>query len=119
MIKKISTLILVIAILATANVFASARVDGSEGDKAPVAPTSQPKQKTEARDWKAIFAANKAKPFDPASRKSTLAEHQAQQKAGKKFSTTTKVLIGAGIAAAVIAVIFVVARNDLKDDILR
>jgi len=113
MIKKISTLILAITIFASANVFASARVDGSEGDNVEKTVSEGKK------NLKAIFAAKKKKPFDPASRKSTLADHQSQQKLGKKFSTTSKVLIGVGIAAAVAAVVVVVARKDLKDNILR
>ena len=119
MLKKLSAAILTLAVMAAANasVFASNNNGGDE-DKKPVKPAkSTPAKPTEHKDWRAIVAANREKPFDPASRKTTLAEHQAQQKAGKKFSTTKKVLIGVGVAVAAAAVIFVIARDDLKDDI--
>ena len=120
MLKKVSAFLLAAAIMTIANLNVFARTNGGENDKQPRRPApSAPAKPAETRDWRAVFAANREKPFDPASRKSTLAEHRAQQKAGKKFSTTGKVLIGVGVAAAVLAVVFVVARNDLKDDILR
>lgn len=53
------------------------------------------------------------------SSKSTLAEHQKSNKQHKRFSTTTKVLIGAGIAAAVLAVVVVVAKKDVERNIWR
>ena len=120
MLKKISAVLLTAAIMATANLNVIAHTKGGENDKQPPRPALPAAAKpSETKNWRAIFAENREKPFNPASRKSTLAEHQAQQKAGKKFSTTSKVLIGAGIAAAVLAVVFVVAREDLKDDILK
>ena len=120
MLKKLSAFLLATAILAAANANVLARTNGGENDKLPARPAqAAPAKPAEQKNWRQIFAENREKPFNPASRKSTLAEHQAQQKAGKKFSTTTKVLIGVGIAAAVLAVVFVVARDDLKDDILR
>lgn len=120
MLKKISAVLLTVAIMSAANLNVLARTNGGDDDKQPVrAAQPAPAKRSDAKDWRSIFSAKQEKPFDPASRKSTLAEHQAQQKAGKKFSNTKKVLIGVGIAAAVLAVVFVVARNDLKDDILR
>jgi ferric-dicitrate binding protein FerR (iron transport regulator) len=120
MLKKLSAVLMVTAIMVAANANVLARTNGGEDDKKSAkAAQAAPAKPTEEKNWRQIFAANREKPFDPASRKSTLAEHQAQQKAGKKFSTTTKVLIGVGIAAAVLAVVFVVARDDLKDDILK
>jgi hypothetical protein len=44
--------------------------------------------------------------------KSTLAEYERNKQQGKKFSTTTKVLIGVGIAAAVIGVVVFAASRD-------
>lgn len=49
------------------------------------------------------------------SKKDTLAEYERTKAQGKKFSTTTKVLIGAGIAAVVIAVVVIAASNGAKD----
>ena len=120
MLKKISTALLAATIFAVANTSVLARTNGGDTNKQPAKPAqSAPAKPAEQKNWRQIFEANREKPFDPASRISTLAEHLAQQKAGKKFSTRTKVLIGVGIAAAVAAVVFVVARNDLKDDILK
>lgn len=119
MLKKLSAAVLTMAIMVAANasVFAKNNNGGDE-DKKPAKPARTiPAKPSEPKDWRAIIAANRDKPFDPGSRKTTLAEHQAQQKAGKKFSTTKKVLIGVGVAVAVAAVIFVIAREDLKDDI--
>jgi len=119
MIKKFTSTLLMTAIMAIANGMAFARVNDSGADKAPVKAAVKAEEKREIKNWSAIFAAPQGKSFDPASRRSTLSEHQAQNKAAKKFSTTTKVLIGVGIAAAVVAIVFVAARDDLKDDIFR
>src|SRR5215213_10053869 len=45
------------------------------------------------------------------SHKSTLAEYEKTKQQGKRFSTTTKVLIGVGIAAAVIGVVVFAASR--------
>lgn len=119
MIKKLITIVLITAIMAGANLVAFAGIGDSERAKAPVKAAMKPEEKRETKNWTAIFAAPQNTSFDPASRKSTMADHQSQKKAAKKFSTTTKVLIGAGIAAAVVAIVFVAARKDLKDDIFR
>lgn len=51
--------------------------------------------------------------------KSTLAEHQKSAKQHKRFSTTTKVMIGAGIASAIVAVVVVLAKRDVERNIWR
>jgi len=119
MIKKLITTVLIATIMAAANLVAFARVGGGEADKAPAKAAANTAEKQETKNWTAILAEPQRSSFDPESRRSTLSEHQAQKKAAKKFSTTTKVLIGAGIAAAVVAIVFVAARKDLKDDIFR
>lgn len=49
------------------------------------------------------------------SEKNTLANYEKQKAAGKRFSTTTKALIGVGIAAAVIGiVVFAASRDKIK-----
>lgn len=118
MIKKLTTTFMMAAIVATANMFAFASGNDGATDKSPVK-TARTEEKREARNWSAILAVPQSKSFDPTSMKSTMSEHQAQKKAAKRFSTTTKVLIGVGIAAAVIAIVFVAARDDLKDDLLK
>ena len=119
MIKKLIITVLITVIMAAANLVAFARASGGEGDKPPVKTAASPAEKRETKNWTAVFAAPQRNSFDPESRRSTLSEHQAQKKAAKKFSTTTKVLISAGIAEAVVAIVFVAARKDLKDDIFR
>jgi hypothetical protein len=118
MTKKLISTVLVAVIIAAANLIAFARVDGNDADKAPVKVTASAPEKRETKNWGAIFAAPRHKSFDPQATKVTQAEHQAQKKAAKKFSTTTKVMIGVGIAAAVVAIVFVAARKDLKDNLL-
>lgn len=49
------------------------------------------------------------------TKKDTLAEYEKTKAQGKKFSTTTKVLIGAGIAAAVIGIVIIAASKGAKD----
>lgn len=50
-----------------------------------------------------------------APEKSTLDSYEQAKKSGKKFSTTTKVLIGVGIAAAVVGVVvFAASRDKIK-----
>ena len=46
------------------------------------------------------------------SNKSTLAEYERQKKQSKGMSTTTKVLIGVGIAAGVLAIVAFAASRD-------
>lgn len=118
MLKKLSAAVLTLTVMAAANAHAFARSnDGGESDKTPATTRTATTPVTKHRP--AVFTSERTKTSEPALPGSTLAEHQAQKKAGRKFSTTTKVLIGAGIAAAVLAVVFVAARNDLKDDISR
>lgn len=47
--------------------------------------------------------------------KSTMADYERQKCQGKKFSTTQKVLIGAGIAGAITVVVLVLANRDVKN----
>ena len=75
--------------------------------------------KTDSADLKSLVKARTGSNEVKISNKSTLADYQKAKQQSSKFSTTTKVLIGVGIAVAVVGVIFVVARRDLKSNILR
>lgn len=118
MFKKVSTAVLTAAIAIAANGNAFAASNGDNKDEAAAAAVKAERAAEAKRRFETAPAATK-KPFDPASQKSTMAEYERSKAAGKKLSTTTKVLIGVGIAAAVIAIVFVVAKDDLEDNILR
>lgn len=67
--------------------------------------------KEKADFYKKINSNNSS--FDFAkSEKSTLSDYEKQKAVGKKFSTTTKVLIGVGIAAAVVGIVVFAASRD-------
>jgi hypothetical protein len=108
----IAGLLSAIFIAANANVFAG--INEKDKDKKPTATES-----VKAEKRSVIDRAESAPSFDPYSAANLKADYNQNKKSGKKFSTTTKVLIGVGIAAAVLAIVFVAARNDLEDDILR
>ncbi len=118
MFKKITTALLTVAIAisTSANAFAESTSVNKNERSATIARTTKG---AESKKWLDTSQAAGEKPFDPASRKSTMAEYEKQKAAGKKLSTTTKVLIGVGIAVAVVAIVFVVAKDDLEDNILR
>jgi Flp pilus assembly protein TadB len=97
-----------------ANVFAQARA--SENNRAISAEKSETKfeaasvQKSSNPDLKkALFEKKDSSAY---KEKNNLAEYEKQKAQGKKFSTTTKILIGVGIAAAVIAIVVIAASQD-------
>ena len=116
MFKKIITVFLTAMIFTVAsgvNVFAqTGKIDENQT-------VAKQEIKTEGSDLKSLVKAQPDSTELKVSNKSTLADYQKAKQQGSKFSTTTKVLIGVGIAAAVVGVIFVVARRDLKSNILR
>jgi hypothetical protein len=63
-------------------------------------------------DFYKKLARNNASSDVSKGEKNTLAAYERQKAAGKKFSTTTKVLIGVGIAAAVIGIVVFAASRD-------
>ena len=65
-----------------------------------------------ARDLRSLVKAQTSSDGLNISRKSTLAEYERNKQQGKGFSTTTKVLIGVGIAAAVIGIVVFAASRD-------
>lgn len=112
MFRQILVTGLMTAIMAGANGYVLAAANDPEKDR-------ERALAAEKQDWRAAAERTESPVFDRASRKSTMKEYNQTKSANKGFSTTTKVLIGVGIAAAVLAVVFVAARDDLRDDILR
>lgn len=119
MLKKLLSAFLALMILTAASslsVFARANGGDEEKDK-KAAPAAQEKQteKTGRKNWSAIVKSES----DPAdlefTNKQTRREYEKLKAEGKKFSTTTKVLIGVGIAAAVIVVVAVLANKGARD----
>ena len=70
-----------------------------------------------AKDLKEAFKAEEKKDTLEVSDKSTMAEYERARRRGKGLSTTTKVLIGVGIAAAVVGILFAVGKRDLENNI--
>ena len=116
MLKKILVTSLTVIVLTVAtNVQAFAQTVKTDENQAVAKQEPQPS----AGDLKAVVKAKSKSGEVNVSNKSTLAEYERAKKQGKGLSTTTKVLIVAGIAAAVVAIIFVAAREDLEDNLLR
>lgn len=66
-------------------------------------------------DLKSVFSAKNDSSKQIGKEKNTLAEYEKNKAQGRKFSTTTKVLIGVGIAAAVIGVfVFAASRDKIR-----
>ena len=82
-------------------------INGDE--KTPVAVKKMPAGK---EDLKSVFSAKNDSSNEIGKEKNTLAEYEKSKAQGRKFSTTTKVLIGVGIAAAVIGVVVFAASRD-------
>jgi len=113
MLKKLLSAFLAFMILtmaSSANVFA--RAGGGDDEKTSVTDREKPSEKTD------LASALKVK-SDAANPKftgkDTLAEYEKTKAQGRKFSTTTKVLIGVGVAAAVIAIVVIVANKGAED----
>ncbi len=73
-------------------------------------------EKQTAKDLKKAFEAEEKKDTLEVSDKSTMAEYEKARRRGKGLSTTTKVLIGVGIAAAVVGILFV-GKRDLENNL--
>jgi hypothetical protein len=103
------------------NVNAFARAKAFENDKTSTAigRNSDPKSDTSANPKSSNPGLKKAlfekQPPAEIKEKDNLAAYERQKAKGNKFSTTTKVLIGVGIAAAVVGiVVFAASRDDIK-----
>lgn len=112
MIKKILSFCLAAIIFTLSsgiNVFAQT------GNLNPIETVAKQEVKNDARDLKSSIKAQSDAENQNASNKTTLADYEKAKKQGKKFSTTTKVLIGVGVAAAVIGiVVFAASRDKVK-----
>jgi hypothetical protein len=108
MLQKVLSMSLAVMILATASsvsVFANANGGGEKTTAAAEKPVEKIDLKT------AVKLKKDSVDLDNAS-KSTLADYRRAQKQGSKFSTTTKILIGVGIAAAVVGIVVFAASRD-------
>ena len=108
MFKKILSMCLAVMIFTVAssvNTFAqSAAVNENQ-------PTVQEKEAPKSDLLSAIRAQENSEKLN-ISNKSTLAEYERGKRQSKGFSTTTKILIGVGIAAGVIAIVAIAASRD-------
>lgn len=115
MLKKLLPASLIIMILMTASsVSVFARAIDNDG-KNDVAKAEKQADKNEKKDWSSIVKAKSDFGDAKFSGRQTLAEFEKQKAQGKKFSNTTKVLIGVGVAAAVIVVVALAFRKGTKD----
>ncbi|HRH40061.1 MAG TPA: hypothetical protein PKY82_00345 [Pyrinomonadaceae bacterium] len=102
MFKKITILTLLVSIFSiasSANIFAQTKMSD---ENQPVSINPEPRRET--------FLKKEVQPnFE---QKETMADYKKQKAQGSKFSTGTKVLIGVGIAAAVLGVVIFAASRD-------
>ena len=109
MLKKILTAFLAVMVLTVAlNTSVLARANDG-GDKKNGANREKTAEKA---DLKAVIKSKSDSSNPEFTEKSTMAEYERAKKQGGKFSTTTKVLIGVGIAAAILTVVVVAASRD-------
>jgi Flp pilus assembly protein TadB len=112
MLKKLLSAFLAFMILtvaSSASVFARA-IDSNE--KTGVA---KEEKQIEKRDLSSVLKTKNDSVNTTFTKKDTLAAYEKEKAQGRKFSATTKVLIGVGIAAAVVAIVAVAASNGAKD----
>ena len=114
MLKKLLVLSLAVIVLTVASGVNAFAQTGKTSENQAVA-----KREGDTGDLKSVIKSKSKSGDVTISDKSTLAEYERAKRQGKGLSTTTKVLIVAGIAVAVVAIIFVAARDDLEDNILR
>ena len=100
---------MILTAASSANVFARANDDN---EKTVV--TNREKQ-IEKRDLSSALKTKGDSVNSNFTKKDTLAEYEKTKAQGRKFSTTTKVLIGVGIAAAVIAIVAVGFHKGAND----
>lgn len=109
MLKKILTAGLAMIVLTVASsVPAFARKSADDGNQ----PVAERKNDSKTIDFKAAIKTKEEAGGLNISNKSTLAEYERAKKQARGFSTTTKVLIGVGIAAAVVGIVVFAASRD-------
>lgn len=107
MFKKIVTFVLAVMIFTIAsNVSVFANSNGANENQAAA------KQEKKSADLKALVRSQEKSGGLNISNKSTLAEYERAKRQSKGMSTTTKVLIGVGIAAAVVGIVVFAASRD-------
>ncbi len=110
MLKKIlSACLLAFIFSAVSGVNVFARALNGEGER--TATVKQEKQ-VEKKDLKDAFKTERDSEERPDKTDYSRAEYERQKAKGRKYSTTTKVLIGVGIAAAVIGIVVFAASRD-------
>lgn len=93
-----------------ANVFGQARAfENNRAIGVEISEASSAQKSSNPDLKKALFEKKDSSVY---KEKNNLAEYEKQKAQGKKFSTTTKVLIGVGIAAAVIGIVVFAASRD-------
>lgn len=113
MLKKLLTgfmAFMILMVASGANVFA--RANGGDDEKTSATKQEKP---VKQKDLASVIKTKNETVNSSFTKKDTLAEYERAKAQGKKFSTTTKVLIGVGVAAAVIAIIAIAASNGAKD----
>ena len=107
MFKKITTLFLAVIIFTTAssvNIFGQTKTaDETQAILKNSEPNSEPKND---KLQLAFLRKENSPTAAELVEKETMRSYQKQKSQGQKFSTSTKILIGIGIAAAVIGVVF-------------
>ena len=109
MLKKFLSMSLAVMIFTVAS-GANALAQTKTFNENQVAAKSENKDR--AADLKSLIKAQNNSAGLDVSDKSTLAEYEKSKRQGKGFSTTTKVLIGVGIAAAVVGIVVFAASRD-------
>ena len=93
-----------------ANVFAQARsFENNRAIGVEISEASSVQKASNPDLKKALFEKKDSSVY---KEKNNLAEYEKQKAQGKKFSTTTKILIGVGIAAGVIGIVVFAASRD-------
>ena len=109
--KIISTFLIAMIFVIASNANAFAQTNSINVNET----VAKQENKADAGDFNSLIKAQNSSVNLNISDKSTLSDYEKQKKRDKKFSTTTKVLIGVGIAAAIIGVVvFAASRDKIK-----
>ncbi|HEY8561139.1 MAG TPA: hypothetical protein VIL74_12260 [Pyrinomonadaceae bacterium] len=109
MLKKILSMFLAVIVLTVASGASAAAQTGNINENPAI---SKRETEAEVNDLKSLIKNQDSARDLTISNKSTLAEYERQKRQGKGLSTTTKVLIGVGIAAAVVGIVVFAASRD-------
>jgi len=115
MLKKLFSAMMMTMILMTASGMSVYARANDENAKKDVVKREDQTETKENKDWSSIIKAKSKSGDAKLSGKQTRAEFEKQKAQGKNFSTTGKVLIGVGVAAAVIVVVALAFRKGTED----